>query len=118
MMNAAVYCSRDIDHIPNRYAALLYNLTTDAGTYKSAALTWLEIFKAENSKNKILKGVECSALMEEEVTPTKLKNRLAKKKGVVVCDVFNGTHSVLIFQDGIDNVLIIGKPPVRGELQL
>ena len=93
-MNGLLFVLESANKIPNEVARILYALSSKDGTEKEEAKKTVDFLNSH--KIKVILNVVCG----NAVTPKKIKALL--KVGVVIADVSQGSHSVLItgFVDG------------------
>jgi hypothetical protein len=89
ILNGLIYSLGSADKIPNEIARILYVLSSKDGTYNAEAEKIVKYLNLSELKVK-LRVWEGSS-----VTPQKVKSIL-KKKGVIIADIDQGGHSVLI----------------------
>ena len=88
-MNGLVLILKGIDKIPNEIARILYSVSSRHGTNNREADRIANIINAYDM------DIKCQVYQKEETTPKRLK-KILSNDSVVVSDVENGAHSVLI----------------------
>lgn len=89
IMNGLLYLLESADKIPNEIARILYVMSSKDGTYNAEAEKIVQFFNVYGLK------VKLKVWEGQVVTPQKIKGIL-KKKGVIIADIEQGGHSVLI----------------------
>ena len=93
-MNGLLYVLESANKIPNEVPRILYALSSKDGTEKEEAKKTVDFLNSHNIK------VKLDIFSGNDVTPDRMKTLLGI--GVVIADVSQGSHSVLItgFDEG------------------